>query len=410
MPFNLAPCAGEPGGFARRTIWWRPETARTFMRPTRSARAWRWAFIPSTRPRGARGNFRVRPGRRLFVKEFCMIRLSVLDQSPIRSGGTAADAVRETLALAEAAERLGYHRYWVAEHHNTGGFAGSTPEILVGQVAARTRTMRVGTGGVMLSHYSPLKVAENFRMLETLYPGRIDLGIGRAPGSDRLTAMALACGPGAAGIERFPDQLSDLFGFLRNEMEPAHPFEKVRAVPEGPTVPEVWLLGSSDQSAAFAAHFGCAYSFAHFIGGEGAPIMRFYRENFRPSPGLAKPLESVGVFVMCAGTEEEARYHAEGRALWFLRVRTGQRTAIPSPEEALAHPYSEVERHFVQDVWRRTVAGDPEQVKARLLEMSGAYGVEEFVVVTVCHSFEARLRSYELLAEAFGLKTADRKD
>src|SRR5438093_9165139 len=182
-----------------------------------------------------------------------MTLLSVLDQSPIRTGATPADAVRETLKLAEAADRLGYHRYWLAEHHSSDGLAGSSPEILIGQVAARTSRLRVGSGGVMLSHYSAYKVAENFRMLETLFPGRIDLGIGRAPGSDRLTAQALAHGPGALGIEYFPNQLQDLVGYLHNDLPPDHPFRPVRVQPAGPTSPPIWLLGSSDQSAAYAA-------------------------------------------------------------------------------------------------------------------------------------------------------------
>ena len=192
-----------------------------------------------------------------------MLRLSVLDQSPVRSGGTPADAIAETLELAQAAERLGYHRYWLAEHHSTPGLADASPEILIGQVAARTARIRIGAGGIMLTHYSALKVAETFRMLETLFPGRIDLGIGRAPGSDQLTAEALRHGPGAIGLEFFPDQVADLIGFLHDRLDPGHPFAGVRAMPSGPGAPEVWLLGSSDESAACAAHLGTAFSFAH---------------------------------------------------------------------------------------------------------------------------------------------------
>src|SRR5262247_58638 len=169
-----------------------------------------------------------------------MLRLGVLDQSPVRSGGSVSDAIHETLELAELCDRLGYHRYWLAEHHSTPGLAGSSPEVLIGQVAARTSRLRVGSGGVMLSHYSPLKVAESFRVLETLFPGRIDLGLGRAPGSDSLTARALAHGPGALGIEHFPRQIVDLRGYLGGTLEPEHPFARVRAMPEGPTMPELW--------------------------------------------------------------------------------------------------------------------------------------------------------------------------
>jgi len=334
-----------------------------------------------------------------------MIRLSVLDQSPIRSGGTAAEAIRETLLLAEAAERLGYHRYWLAEHHNSGGLAGTSPEVLAGRVASRTRAMRVGSGGVMLSHYSPLKVAENFRMLEALFPGRIDLGIGRAPGSDRLTAAALAPDQSGFRYEDFPHKVADLLGFLSQSLPPDHPFAPVHAMPDGPTSPEVWLLGSTDQSAIVAAHFGCAFSFAHFINDYGgAEVMRLYRERFRPSDRLDAPRGSIGVFVLCAETGEEARRHAASRPLWSLRNRRGERKGIPAPEEALAYPWAGAEGAFAEDVWGRTLAGDPGGCKAEMLRLAEAYGVEELVVVTVCHSFEARLRSYELLAQAFGLE------
>src|SRR5204863_2410458 len=226
--------------------------------------------------------------------------LSVLDQSPVRSGGTAADALHETLELAEACERWGYRRYWLAEHHGTPGLAGSSPEVLIGQVAARTSRIRVGAGGIMLQHYSPLKVAECFRVLETLFPGRIDLGIGRAPGADHLTTLALEDRGGDVssewGTERrsapaaFPRQVADVIGFLRASFPEGHRYGKVIAMPSGPTVPEVWLLGSSDVSAALAAHFGTAFSFAHFINDEGgAPITRAYAAAFRPSPLLSAP-------------------------------------------------------------------------------------------------------------------------
>src|SRR5438132_13553902 len=194
------------------------------------------------------------------------MRLSVLDQSPIRSGGTGADAIHETIELAQICERLGYHRYWLAEHHSSKGLAGTSPEVLIGQVAARTSRIRVGSGGVMLSHYSALQVAESFRVLETLFPGRIDLGIGRAPGSDQLTARALREN---ANLEYFPQQISDLMGFLHGALPPGHVYAPVLAMPTGPTAPEMWLLGSSDARAAVAAHFGTGFSFAHFINQEG---------------------------------------------------------------------------------------------------------------------------------------------
>ncbi len=210
--------------------------------------------------------------------------LSVLDQSPVRAGGTAADALNETVELAKASERWGYHRYWLAEHHATEGLAGSAPEIMVARVAAATSAMRVGSGGVMLSHYSPLKVAETFRVLETLYPGRIDLGIGRAPGSDQLTARALQAGPGAAPLEYFPNQVQDLLGYLGDGLPAEHPFARIHVTPEPASRPEVWLLGSSDQSGMVAAYLGCGFSFAHFINDQGGPqVMEAYRRQFRPS-------------------------------------------------------------------------------------------------------------------------------
>ncbi len=335
-----------------------------------------------------------------------MTRLSVLDQSPIRSGATAADAVRETLELARLTDRLGYHRYWLAEHHSSGGLAGSSPEILVGHVAALTNGIRVGSGGVMLSHYSALKVAENFRMLETLHPGRIDLGIGRAPGSDQLTAMALAHGPGALGIDQFPAQIRDVIGYLEGTLPAEHPFARITAMPSGPTAPEVWLLGSSDQSAAIAAHFGCAFSFAHFIVDRGGDmVMGGYREHFRPSTALAEPCGSIGVFVICADTDEEAQRLRKSRDLWLLRLYRGETQPVPTVEEAESYPYTERERAMIEHNRGRTIAGVPDRVRERIDDLGRLYGIDEFVVVTICDRFEARLRSYELLAQVFGLQT-----
>jgi len=331
--------------------------------------------------------------------------LSVLDQSPVRARGTAAQAFAETLELARTAERLGYRRYWVAEHHATEGLAGAAPEILVARVAAETSSIRVGSGGVMLSHYSPLKVAETFRVLETLYPGRIDLGIGRAPGSDALTARALQAGPGALPVEYFPTQVRDLLGYLGDGLPAEHPFARIHVTPEPAGRPEVWLLGSSDQSAMVAAYLGCAFSFAHFINDQGGPeVMAAYRERFRPSPHLAAPLGSIGIFVLVAETEAEADRLARSRDLSRLRLDQGYLGPVPSIEEAEAYPYSREERLRIAFNRRRMVIGAPEQAKARLLELAEEYQVEELVVVTICYDFAARLRSYELLAEAFGLQ------
>jgi luciferase family oxidoreductase group 1 len=344
------------------------------------------------------------------------LRLSILDQSPVRDGQTPAESIRETLDLAQAADRLGYHRYWLAEHHSTPGLAGAAPEILIAEVAARTQRIRVGSGGVMLTHYSPLKVAEQFRMLETLHPGRIDLGIGRAPGSDARTAQALRRGtgtpPGASvpdpwadeDVARFPDQVGDLIGFVSDGLPPEHRYATVRAMPAGEGVPEIWLLGSTDASAACAAHYGTGFSFAHFINADGgAAVTRAYAQAFCPSALLPAPRASVAVFVVCAGTEAEASRLARSRDLFIVRLYTGRAGAYPSVEAAERYPYSPRELAIVAHARQRTVAGTPEQVQVRLEVLAGEYGVDELVVVTITHDPKARLRSYELLAEVFGL-------
>jgi len=333
-----------------------------------------------------------------------MLRLGVLDQSPVRSGGAVADAIHETLDLAEACDRLGYHRYWLAEHHATPGLAGSSPEVLIGQVAARTSRIRVGSGGVMLQHYSPLKVAESFRVLETLFPGRVDLGIGRAPGSDQVTARALR---DDARPDAFPQQVADLVGFLHGTLPEGHPYAHVLAMPTGPTAPEVWLLGSSDQSAALAAHFGTGFSFAHFINQEGgAEVTRAYRGQFRPSACLTAPRASAAVFVVCADTEAEAQRLAKSRELFIVRLYTGRPGRYPSVEEAESYPYTERERAILRHAHRRTVAGAPEQVRERLEALAAEYEADELIIVTITHDPKARRRSYELLAKVFGLEEA----
>lgn len=334
--------------------------------------------------------------------------LSVLDQSPIREGGTPADAIAETLELAARVEAFGYHRYWVAEHHAHPGLAGTAPELLVGQIAARTETIRVGSGGVMLSHYSAFKVAETFRLLETLYPGRIDLGVGRAPGGDARAATALQTGPGALGSEYFGRQLTDLIGYLsgttRPDHPPDHPLSGLFANPAGPTVPEIWLLGSSGHSAALAAQFGTSFSFAHFITGTGGPgVVAAYRKSFKPSEATPNPRGSIGVHVVCADTHHEADRLAKSRDLWWHRLERGQPTPVPSVEAAELARYGADELERIAYNRQRQVIGAPEQVRAELIALGAAYGVDEFVVLTVVHDFAARVRSYELLAQAMQL-------
>jgi len=335
-----------------------------------------------------------------------MLKLSVLDQSPIRKGGTPAQAIAETLELAQLADRLGYLRYWVAEHHSSDALAGAAPEILIGKIASITQKLRVGSGGVMLSHYAALKVAETFRTLETLYPGRIDLGIGRAPGSDQRTARALQAGPEAYGIDYYPYQMRDLMAFLHDALPADHEFAGIVANPQASTAPEVWVLGSSDQSAAYAAHFGLPYSFAHFISPQGGPsVVEAYRRHFRPSALYETPLANVGIAVLCADTEEKAETLAASRDLWVLRLlTTGNAGQIPPPDEARAMNYSDEQRAWLRRIRSRTVVGTPEKVRAGLLEKAQEYGVDEFVCVTICYEHKDRLRSYELLAQAFELE------
>lgn len=332
-----------------------------------------------------------------------MIDFSVLDQSPVRAGGTPAQAIDETIRLAQAAEAFGYSRYWLAEHHGTNGFAGSSPEIMVTRVAAATERIRVGSGGVMLSHYSPLKVAENFALLENMFPGRIDLGIGRAPGSDQLTASALAYG-NQIGIDYFPTKIADMTAFLAGKPPASEPFRNVRVTPVPPQLPEIWLLGSSDQSAAYAAHFGLAYSFAHFITPYGSEaVVEHYRKNFRPSPELAEPKISLGVFVICAETMEEAEHLAASRDYWRLKLGQGQHLPYPPPEEALSYPYTDDERAVVEQNKANRFVGDPAYIKAQLEELAARHGADELVILTITYDFAARMHSYELLAEAFGM-------
>lgn len=338
-----------------------------------------------------------------------MVTLSVLDQSPIREGGTPQDAIRETLALAEAADRLGYARYWLAEHHSAEGLASASPEVLIPAVASRTKHIRVGSGGVMLMHYSPLKVAEQFRMLESLFPGRIDLGLGRAPGSDQRTVLALAPSARPTPVSAYPHLVADLVRFLADELPDEHPFHGIHANPAGHGMPELWLLGSGIESAQFAADIGCGFSFAHFISAEGGPqVVQMYRDMFKPSSALPKPRVNVGVSVVCAETQEQAEGLAWSLRMWRLQRFTGaRRGGVPSVEKALAYPYTPAQKQFLATMEGRFIYGDPKRVKERLLALGEEYGTDDFVIVTICHRFEDRLRSYELLAEAFDLDHRD---
>lgn len=331
------------------------------------------------------------------------LKLSILDQSPIISGHTPAQAVHETLRLAQAAEKLGYHRYWMAEHHSIAALADPCPEILVTRVAAATSTIRVGTGGILLPYYSPFKVAEQFRMLEALYPGRIDLGIGRAPGGDQVTAAAMGEGR-YSGAEHFPEQVQYLVAWLDDALPGNHPFAKVKAMPAGPTAPQIWLLGSSDYSGALAAQLGLRFAFAHFISAQGgAAVMRDYRERFQPSGRELQPQALLCVFVICAKTSEEAERLAMSIDLRRLNMDYGVNAPVPNHEEAANYPYTEADRRRIASQRRRVVLGTPDRVRARLLELREEYAADELMVITITGDYDSRLRSYELLADACGL-------
>ena len=342
--------------------------------------------------------------------------LSVTDQSPMRRGESPASALRDTVRVAQAAERLGYARYWVAEHHNTGTYAGTSPEILAGQILANTSTIRVGSGGVMLSHYSALKVAEQFSILESLYPGRVDLGVGRAPGSDHTTMFALAYPKRPADIETFPQQVVDLIGYLHDGLQPDHPFAAVKARPGPPpdSAPEVWLLGSSDYSANLAAYVGLPFAFADFFGHtgkHGPAVAEIYRRNFRPSPLCPEPRVNVTAQVVCAPTEEEARFLASSRNLnrarRAIQAQGGEpMQGLAPPEEASQVDLGPAASEYVAQFTDGYIDGDPAQVKEALLATAERYETTDVGVVTITYRVEDRIRSYELVAREFGLRGA----
>lgn len=334
--------------------------------------------------------------------------LSVLDQSPIRSGGTAGEALDDSVRLAQACEALGYHRYWVAEHHGSKSFAGSSPEILIGRIASATERIRVGSGGVMLMHYSPLKVAENFRLLATLYPGRIDLGVGRAPGSDGVTAAALAYGS-QIGIEYFPAKVLDLRAFLTGKTAYTEALRSVAATPAPPEHPEFWLLGSSDASASLAAELGIPFSFAHFIAPQDAEsALALYHDRFKPSEACPHPHTSMGVFVLAADTPERAADLAACRDLWRLRFEQGEFGPYPSIEEARAFAYTDAQRKLIAHRRQHQILGTGAEVKVQLMDLARRCAVNELVVVSITHDFADRLRCYELLAREFALSGTPR--
>ncbi|MES2112442.1 MAG: LLM class flavin-dependent oxidoreductase [Bacteroidota bacterium] len=331
------------------------------------------------------------------------IRLSVLDQSPVRKGVTAEQAVQETIALAKYTDELGYTRFWISEHHNTGALAGSTPEVLLAYLASQTKNIRIGSGGIMMPNHSALKVAENFRMLEALAPGRVDLGMGRAPGTDRLTASVL--NPSNQFREQdFIEQLYDLRNYFHDTGEPGTPVGKIRAIPQVKTVPDMWLLSSSGQSGLFAAHFGMGLSFAHFINPFGGPeAVKLYRERFAPSEDMAHEQASVAIFVFCSEDEEKIRQHQELMDYRFTQFEKGGGIKPVSYEDIKDVEYTDHELERIRYNRARVITGKPGEIKLKLKWLAEDYKVDEIIAVTITEDFEDRLTSYRLLAEQFGL-------
>ena len=338
------------------------------------------------------------------------MKLSIIDQCPVPAGFTTADAFHNTIELARLADRLGFERYWIAEHHATGAFASPAPEIMIARVAAETSHIRVGSGGVMLPHYSSMKVAESFRVLHALYPGRIDLGIGRAPGGSPLDSFALRRDRSAQPPEDdFPKQLLELIAFLHHSFRPDHAFSRIELSPAMPGAPEVWLLGSSMWSAAAAAQLGLPYAFAHFIDpSHTRAAIEYYRTHFKPSNDLAAPLAILGIGAICAPTDTEADRMASSVRLFVRRMREGARGPIPTPEDALAQlgpsPLPDDVMARETGEWPRAIVGTPGHVRDTLVDIASLLHLDEVMLVTVVHNHQARLRSHELLADAFGLQ------
>ena len=331
------------------------------------------------------------------------LRLSVLDQSPIVDGGTGPEALANTIDLARLCDALGYTRYWLAEHHGILSLACTSPEVLIAAVGAATKHMRIGSGGIMLPHYSPLKVAELFSTLAGLYPGRIDLGLGRAPGSDQTTAVALQRDRRQHAPDDFIDQLAELLAYLEDRIPTDHPFARLSKLPGLPYAPQVWLLGSSSQSGEWAAQFGLPYAFADFIGGGGAMIAQSYRASYTPSDRQAAPRVAVAVRVICAETDEDALHLGASQQVQLIQLQQGRPMPALPPERAVRLLQESGTRLGAAPMGRRLVMGSPATVKAALEKLADEFGAEEVMALTITYDHGARRRSYELLARAFAL-------
>ncbi len=332
------------------------------------------------------------------------IPFSVLDLAIVPEGSEPPDALRNSVELAQHVERLGYHRHWVAEHHNMPGIASAAPAVLSAELAAATSTIRVGSGGVMLPNHAPLVVAEQFGTLEGLHPGRIDLGIGRAPGTDPFTAAALRRDANPLSAEDFPQHLAEMMAFFDGSFPEDHPYSSITAVPGQGSRPEIWLLGSSDYSAQAAALLGLPFAFAHHFSPRNTlPALEIYRARFKPSQWLAEPRAMVALAVICADDDERARYLAGPARLSFARLRAGRPSRFPTPEEAAEHEFTPQEESTVKTVSGSAIIGGPEKVRAGLAEFAERTKADELMLTTMVHAQADRLRSYELVAEAMDL-------
>ncbi len=331
--------------------------------------------------------------------------LSVLDLSPLSSGSTGRQALLNSLDLARHVDGLGYGRYWVSEHHNLPSVVSTSPEVLIGHLANVTAHLRIGSGGIMLPNHSPLRIAEAFRTLEALHPDRIDLGLGRAPGSDSRASLALRRTKSGTGDD-FPELLDELLAFGGQiPWAEDHPLRTVRALPDDVPLPPVWLLGSSDYGARLAAQMGVGYAFAHHFSADWVlPATRAYRDGFRPTPGrLQRPHLILTVSALVAPTDAEADRLAGPLDLWALRRAQGRFAPLPSQADSDAHPWTAQERAFVADYRTKVFVGSPQTVRARLDELIVQTGADELMVMTMAHDHALRKRSYTLLAEAYGL-------
>ena len=333
--------------------------------------------------------------------------LSFLDLTPIPPGGDAADALRLATELAQEAERLGFARYWFAEHHNMPGLASAVPEVMIAHVAARTGRIRVGSGGVMLPNHAPLRVAEAFRLLEALHPGRIDLGLGRAPGTDTVTALAMRRSRAALTADDYPELLAELLALDGGGFPPGHPFGSVRPVPVDGRLPPVWLLGSSDFSARMAAETGMAFAFAAHISRAGAvPALRDYRSRFVPSARWPGPRAMLTVSVTVGETAAHAAQLARVGDLVLLRLRSGRPGRYPSLAEALAYPWSDAERALLATMPLNAFVGDAATVHEQVAALAEATGADEIMLTTMMPEPGDRRRALVRLAELFGLPGA----